>query len=89
MSEMKIWASPEVREKNLQVYNQKKETYHFWKNLMLKFLYVQVFLFIPFLLANLLIVDIAFWVATVATLTFSAIAEYHRRQANKAAQGNW
>jgi hypothetical protein len=84
-----IWASPEVREKNLEVYNRKKKDYLFWKDLMVKFVFIQIALYIPFIFIDFLPLKIAFWIANIGTFGIIAISEYHRRQFIKAGKGNW
>lgn len=88
-NEVRIWASPEVREKNLEVYNQKKEKYNFWKNLMIKFVFAQIIIFLPFMLTDFWLFKAAFWIANIGTFVVIGVSEYHRHQLNKAAKGNW
>lgn len=87
---MAIFASEEVRQKNASVYAQKKRVYKGFLNACYVSVFVQLALFMPFVLEKEMGVWFySFMGATATSIILAAIAEVFRRRAIKSAQGNW
>ena len=90
MSSKMIFASEDVRQKNAQVYAQRKMTYRFWLNLNIASCLIVAALVTPFVMEKGTgIWTTAFWTAFTVSILLSGVAEIFRQRAIGAGRGNW
>lgn len=85
-----IFASEDVRQKNSQVYAERKRTYKFWLHVNVISCLLVAVLVTPYVMEKGTgIWTTAFWTAFAVSILLSGVAEIFRQRAIRAGRGNW